>query len=151
LAPRGRTPGVAAPQRPGRIFLAGEMTGCCGAAQASPGGWVGNPVFRYVLGVAELILPAAALVGDQAPPRWPRVRIPSLAFAGIVWAVEIFATARASTPTPSGPATGQGNATRATDARVCQQACQPPDRSRPICSEPSRMTGQAVTLVSGLS
>ena len=26
-------------------------------------------VFRYVLGVAELILPAAALVGDQAPPR----------------------------------------------------------------------------------
>jgi len=61
-------------------------------------------VFRYVLGVAELILPAAALVGDQAPPRWPRVRIPSLAFARIVWAVEIFATGRASTPTPSGPA-----------------------------------------------
>lgn len=44
-------------------------------------GWVRNPGFRYVLGVAELILPAAALVGDQAPPRWPRVRIPSLACA----------------------------------------------------------------------
>ena len=43
LAPCGYPPRVAAPQQPGRIFLAGEMTGCCGAEQASPGGWVRNP------------------------------------------------------------------------------------------------------------
>src|SRR4029453_8042488 len=43
LAPCGHTPGVAAPQQPGRIVLAGEMTVCCGAEQPSPGGWVRNP------------------------------------------------------------------------------------------------------------
>jgi hypothetical protein len=62
-----------------------------------------DPVSRYVLGAAELILPSAAPLGNQAPPRWPRVHTSSLVLARIVSALDIFATGSASTPTPSGP------------------------------------------------
>jgi hypothetical protein len=62
---------VTAPQRSGRIFLAGEMTGCCGAGQAAPQGFVAQgPVGRMALGVAALPLPRPR---GTVPPRWPRV------------------------------------------------------------------------------
>ena len=92
-------------------------------------------VFRYVLGVAELILPAAALVGDQAPPRWPRVRIPSLAFARIVSAVETFATGRASTLRPAAPPIPAGlNRTEPDDGSGSHAG----QRSELGCTGPSR-------------
>ena len=129
---------VNAPGRGGvndpRAFRASDVNGPGGPASLAPCGhppsrWVRNPDFQVRTRGRRADLPAAALVGDQAPPRWPRVRIPSLAFARIVSAVETFATGRASTPTPSGPPHDGPRRARVRAGLV--QVASPPSGPRP--------------------